>query len=422
MYKKRFAKWHFQKRSYRKRHAASTVSSSPTPSSEDTECQELKSEESKQKLSGIQPGLELARPLKAEGFSGLELLLDSASSWSQSKLDANPATSDPMSRYLANPTQPLIQDSRTMYRTFELVFDLWHHGRGDLAGMAARKGFYVLEFILSEDHPDLVWHVLDTIYDMIDRGHLQLLSMFISYAHALACRRLPANHPLLRILNELRQWDYQTEQGRQYACFQLRQAWLRNVELIGQRIGSLARQHLWLYEQLIWDGRTRLRKGSQLAQRREAMNAALEQLRQLNDSKVEEHSSNQLRIEALALEFTQMDLKDKNKAEQLAISLLRDAESHQDRRAGARFHAYAHKMLARIQEERQELVEAEENLKLAVTKREAAHGTNNNLRVVRDMWVLAGHYERTGRQEDANRITSDALERAQQYLIEIPDE
>merc|ERR1712000_355642 len=125
-----------------------------------------------------------------------ELVLGNVFSWTQGKIETHGIISDPMSMYLANPNQPPIQDSRTMYRTFELVFDLWRHGKGNLAGMAARKGFYVLEYVLTDDHPDLVWHILDTIYDMVDKGHIQLLSMFLDHATILAHRRLPAQQRL----------------------------------------------------------------------------------------------------------------------------------------------------------------------------------------------------------------------------------
>ncbi|KAI9171610.1 hypothetical protein HJFPF1_01096 [Paramyrothecium foliicola] len=421
MYKKRFKKWEFRKQSYKKRARVCSTSSSPAPPTEISET----SSETEYMRQELQTGssdadVSLVRMSRLELFDGLEQALDSSSSWSQSKLEASQGGFDPMSRYLSNPTQPLLQDSRTMYRTFELVFDLWRRGRGDLAGMAARRGFYVLEFVLGEDHPDLVWHVLDTIYDMIDRAHLQLLQMFLSHAHELALMRLPANHPLLRMLCLLRSWDYRTEQGRQHACFLLKQAWLRNVDLLSKRISSPAPQQLWLYEQLIWDGWTKLRRGNHLAQKQESIVAALQQLAASQRSEPHADGSVELRIEALSLEFTQMDLNDKQEAEQLALKLLRHTETHPDARASDRFHAYARKMLARIQEEQLDLVNAEGNLQQAVTKREAAHGAGNNLRVIRDMWVLANYYERVGRLEDAGRVTADALERAQQYLTDTP--
>lgn len=303
-----------------------------------------------------------------------------------------------------------------MYRTFELVFDLWYHGKGSLAGMAARRGFYTLEFVLSEDHPDLVWHVLDTIYDMADRGHLQLLAMFLEHATVLAQRQLPTQHPLLQILRQLRQCDLQTEQGRGFICHLLRQAWLRNANLLSEHIGTLDAQRLWLYEQLIWDGRTRLRKGSDLAKRREPMYRALEAMSESQGNQMIPDESARLRIEALRLEFTQMDVGDKVKAEELALNLLQHTKSDGCSRTNDRFHAYALKMLARVQQGRQEWDMAEKNLRYAITKREAAHGANNNLRVIRDMWVLAAHYQRSGRQEQADLTTADALSRAQQYL------
>ncbi|KAF5006152.1 hypothetical protein FDECE_7455 [Fusarium decemcellulare] len=405
------------KRTYRKSPSGSTASTpaqfTEIPSSGASDDQaSTSSEETPQDETNM--SMALIRPSNTGQYANLEQVLGGVFAWSQSKLDAYPVTTDPMSRYLANPNHPPIQDSRTMYRTFELVFDLWYHGKGNLAGLAARRGFYVLEFVLSEDHPDLIWHVLDTIFDMVDRGHLRLLSLFLDHATVLAGRQLPAQHPLLRILQQLRSCDYHSDQGRSYLCHLLRQAWLRNVDLLAEHIESSDAQRLWLYEQLIWDGRTRLRRGSELAKRQEAMYHALEAMAetQQHENKVDE--PDRLRIEALRLEFTQMDVGDKKKAEQLAINLL--DQTGTGSRSNDRFHAYARKMLARVQQDRHEWDTAEKNLQYAIHKRETAHGTNNNLRVIRDMWVLAAHYQRAGRQEDADAITSDALSRAQKYL------
>ncbi|POR31322.1 Uncharacterized protein TPAR_08454 [Tolypocladium paradoxum] len=417
MYKKRLKKWKFRKRNYRKSPDGSSAST-PAPSLDACDVEDADVEEvPRRRLSTPTNGrMTLNRTCSVEPYAGLELVLDSVFSWSIGKLDTHCINLDTMSRYLANPDQPPIQDSRTMYRTFELAFDLWCYGKGRLAGMAARRAFYALEFVLTEDHPDLVWHILDTIYDMVDRGHIQLLGMFLTHANVLVSRQLPANHPLLRILQQLMQCDYDAEQGRRQVCHLLRQAWLRNVDILGERIGSLAPQHLWLYEQLIWDGRTRLRKGSELAQRREAMVRALDQLAQSRDAATADADSDKLRIEALMLEYTQMDLGDTQKAEQLAINLLNQTASDTGTRSNARFHAYARKMLARLHQGKQDWDKAEENLRWAVTKREAAHGANSNLRVIRDMWVLAAHLQRAGRLDAASLITQDAIARAEQYL------
>ncbi|KAH0595730.1 hypothetical protein MHUMG1_06278 [Metarhizium humberi] len=357
----------------------------------------------------------IARTTKLGPYAGLELVLDSVRSWSLCKLESRGVVLDPMVRYLANPNQPPIQDSRTMYRTFELVFDLWHHGKGQLAGMAARRAFYSLEFVLTADHPDLVWHILDTVYDMVDRGHMQLLGMFLTHARELSTRRLPQEHPLVKILQELTKCDYQTRLGRERVCHLLRSAWLQNVDILSDHIGSPAPTHLWLYEQLIWDGRTSLRRDCELAKRRETMVAALAGLHQLADVDPRVSKLDRLRIMALMLEYTQMDLGDRQKAEELAVNLLNQTSLNSEAtRSDARFHAYARKMLARLQEHEQDWVRAEENLRYAVEKREAAHGTGSDLRVIRDMWVLAGYYQRTGRGGAASQIVDDAISRAEQ--------
>lgn len=166
----------------------------------------------------------------------------------------------------------------------------------------------------------------------------------------------------------------------------LGQAWLRNVKILGQLIGSLAPQHLWLYEQLIWDGRARLRQGSALAQRREAMTTALHELsgKQVPDTGDGEYEK--LRIDALVLEYTQMDPGDLQRAEELATGLLARTASDASARSKARFHAYARKMLARQQQEKSDWARAEDELRLAIAKREAAHGAESDLRVIRDVW------------------------------------
>lgn len=375
----------------------------------------------------------MARTCKTAGpDAGLELVLDSVLAWSLCKLEAHGCGGpDPMLRYLANPNQPPMQDSRTMYRTFELVFDLWQHGQGQLAGMAARRGFYALEFVLGEDNPDLVWHMLDTVYDMIARGHTRLLAMFLPHAAALARRRLPANHPLHRILGLLATCDFETEQGTQRICHMLRQAWLRNVELLSRHVGRPEPERLWLYEQLIWDGRTRMRRDCGLAQRRDMMLAGLGEMQRQGDESAAARAGGAgscscpgadgldgLRIRALMLEYTQMDLGEKQAAEGLALDLLQRTASDTGSRSNARFHAYARKMLARVQQDKQDWATAEENLRWAVTKREAAHGADSNLRVVREMWVLAAHFERAGMADAAGQTTREAISRAARYLGE----
>lgn len=377
----------------------------------------------------------------------LEVILGSVMTWSMGKLEAaapGVMTTDPMSRYLASPNRPPAQDSRTMYRTFELVFDLWARGQGHLAGLAARRGFRSLEYVLTEDHPDLVWHMLDTIYDMVDKGHLQLLALFLDHAAAISDHCLPGQHPLRRILAQLRRSDYRSPRGRQHVCHVLRQAWLRNVDILGSQIADsssssspypgsssdfspsgssstssalASSRYLWLYEQLIWDARTRLRKGSGLDKRAGDMAAALQALSRTIAAAEAVDTCEKLRVQALMLEFTQMDLGDRAAAHGLALALLRDSDSSRsDARSAARFQAYARKMLSRLDAHGCRWDDAEDNLRLAVRKREAAHGTTNDIRVVRDMWVLAAYYERLGRRGEAQKVAGDAIERATVWL------
>lgn len=418
MYKKRLKKWNLRKQKYRKLRNPS--SSSPTIADDDSSPieRQFPAQES------LDSPLSLVRVSRLEAFAGLEIVLSGVDSWSKGKLESVVTPTDPMSRYLATPNMPPIQDSRTMCRTFELVFDLWACGRGDLAGMAARKGFYALEYVLTEDHPDLAWHILDTVYDMVIRGHLQLLGMFLGHASVLAYRLLPLRHPLVLILTQLRRCDYQTPEGQQQMAYLLRKAWLRNVDILGDRVGSLASEHLWVYEQLIWDGRTRLRRDSELWRRGEPIRQALCKLL----AAIPGTDADRLRVQALMLEFTQMDLGDKQTAEVLARQLIHDTQDATTTmtttgvtaRSNDRFNAYARKMQARIHVDRCDWDEAEHNLRLAVRRRETAHGASNDIRVVRDMWVLASYYRKVGRDKDADCVIADAIGRAQRYLDDVP--
>jgi hypothetical protein len=261
--------------------------------------------------------------------------------------------------------------------------------------------------------------VLDAIFDMVDRGHLQLLDLFLDYATTLANKRIPAQNPLLLILQQLKKCDYRSDEGRSYLCHLLRQAWQRNVDLLGQHIETTDAHQLWLYEQLIWDGRTRLRKGSKFGKRQEAIKRALESISEAKINTSPVVNADWLRVEALRLEFIQMHVGDELEAEELALNLVGLTRTDTGPRFNDRFHAYACKMLARVQEEKKDWAMAELNLQNAISKRELAHGANNNVRVIRDMWVLEAHYQKAGRLADANNVIADAVSRAQKYLDQI---
>ena len=406
MYKKRMRRWGIRKRTYRKSTNGSQAAS-PTPNPEHPSS----SNQHNALVRSVQPS-------SIPDFASLETILDSVSTWSTAMIHSGPAKLDPMARYLSDPSRTPSQDSRTMYRTFELVFDLWSRGNGELAGKAARKGFLALEHVLSEDHPDMIWHVLDTIYDMLDKGHLQLLEIFLQHAKILGQAQLPSSHPVLRILEGLKTCDYKTEHGRQYICYLLRQGWLRNANLLGDCISSSAPQSLWLYEQLIWDGRTRLRRGCDLKSRRVEMSKALKELGGLANPQSTDTRRDKLRIDALTLEFTQMDLEDKTKAKLLASKLISDIQARESTKSSDRFEAYALKMLSRTHENQENWEDAEQSLRMAIVKREKAHGTID-IRVIRDMWVLANHLERADKSLEASFIVEDALSRADRLLQDI---
>lgn len=132
MYKKRLKKWNIRKRIYRKAQNSTPTSVTPSmPSSgpslsisqvddhEDPDVEEVA------RSPGVSERTAMpAQPSALEPYIALEIILGSVFSWTQGKIETHGFISDPMSKYLVHPDKAPIQDSRTIYRTFKLVFDL----------------------------------------------------------------------------------------------------------------------------------------------------------------------------------------------------------------------------------------------------------------------------------------------------------
>lgn len=191
MYKKRLAKWGFQKSSKR---SASTV-------------QMPKTDEARRKPS--QPTTELGSvpvPPRFSQHDSLKLMfLTSVRTWSFSFFEfvqtSHGAPESQQSHYAMD--QPLLVNAKEICFAFKVMMDLLDKGHGILAGRIARKAFLLVEDMLILEGPALVWNLLEIMHSMIILRQAQLFHMLLAHLIALANGRIPEAHPLSSMLRGL---------------------------------------------------------------------------------------------------------------------------------------------------------------------------------------------------------------------------
>ncbi|KAM7184964.1 hypothetical protein V8F20_012001 [Naviculisporaceae sp. PSN 640] len=238
MYKKRFAKWGFQK--YKKRWATAH----PTLSALNMACPE----------------------------SDVKLMfLASVRTWSSSFFEQPSESPDYLSRYV---------EVFEITTAFKLVIDLLRRGYGELAGRVARKAFLLVEQLLVLDGPVLVWNLLDLMHHMAlshacpggDSAHdatsRQLFQMLVGHVEGLVLARThsdaPETHPLptmLRLLRRLVTTTTVTTSNQNSTSAPspatittiaslLEQAWNLNVKMLFDHFSP---DMLHLYWHISWD-------------------------------------------------------------------------------------------------------------------------------------------------------------------------
>lgn len=104
-----------------------------------------------------------------------------------------------------------------MYQTFTLAMELFSLNYGSLAGLAIRKVFIQLEDAIQDFNIDLVWNLVDMMYEMTMAGQNQLLGIFTGHLYSVAQQKLRAEHPLRRFASLMfRQTAYQLNIIRVY--------------------------------------------------------------------------------------------------------------------------------------------------------------------------------------------------------------
>jgi hypothetical protein len=190
MYKKRFAKWGFQK--YSKRSAAAVQTS-----------------RAKDGCRKPSPPGELGSMPTFPRFGhhdGLKLMfLTSVRTWSVAFFEFLQSGDGFLAFQQQQPPIDQLRSVKTVEISFafKLVIDLLDRGHGKLAGRMARKAFLLVEDMLTLEGPALIWNLLEMMHNMVMLRHVQLFRMLLAHLIALADGRMPEAHPLSTILRSL---------------------------------------------------------------------------------------------------------------------------------------------------------------------------------------------------------------------------
>lgn len=244
MYKKRFAKWGFQK--YTKRSTAAVQTS--------------KVNDGCKKPSA--PGELGSIPT----FSGLGheddlklMFLTSVRTWSVAFFEfVRLGDGCQVSQQRQPPTvQPRSVEAKEISFAFKLVIDLLDWGHGELAGRIARKAFLLIEDLLTLEGPALIWNLLELMHNMVVLRHAQLFQMLLAHLDALVIDRMPETHPLstmLRILRrlvaDLTSAVYNTSNLSLALPSLLEQAWIFNAKMLFDHFDPELIQLYWC---IFWD-------------------------------------------------------------------------------------------------------------------------------------------------------------------------
>ncbi|KAJ9616612.1 hypothetical protein H2200_000331 [Cladophialophora chaetospira] len=193
MYKKRFAKWGFQKNTKRCTAVASTRTTQK-------QCWKVAKERSRdfRQLHLLPASL---------GFGTHETLIfmfmTNVRTYSTAYFESVQVSNRLMLTPRQQSNQMRLEVTEEVSFTFKLVIELLNRGQGELAGRMARKAFLLVEGILDLDGPVLVWNLIELLHQMVKLGHMQLFQMLLKHLIDLVHGK-SRTHPLPAILHGLR--------------------------------------------------------------------------------------------------------------------------------------------------------------------------------------------------------------------------
>lgn len=243
MYKKRFAKWGFQKNS-----KSSAVTRRALKRKD--ECKRVKSRKASQpeELGSMKtfPGLDRRDSLTL-------IFLTTVRTWSAAFFESVHYRDG----FPQLPQAGHLRPSKIKEISFSLrlVVDLLDRGHGHLAGRMARKAFLLVEDMLTLEGPALVWNLLEILYFMVTLHHTQLFHMLLAHIIGLADGRLIKTHPLssmLRSLQKLVEGMTTVDHWLPSSAlpYLLEQAWTLNAEILFQNFDTRLFQ---LYCNIRWE-------------------------------------------------------------------------------------------------------------------------------------------------------------------------
>jgi len=197
MYKKRFAKWGFQKNFKRSAAAAPTLTT-------EHECRE---EASRKPDRPREPGFVPAFPGLDHHDGEMLTFLNSVQICGVAFFESVQFRDESqVSSQQRSPTdQPWPDKTQDMNFTFKLATDLLDRGYGKLAGRTARKAFLLVEDLLTLEGPVLVWNLLEIMHHMVMLRQMQLFQILLAHLLALVDGRIPKSHPIPTMLRGLRE-------------------------------------------------------------------------------------------------------------------------------------------------------------------------------------------------------------------------
>ena len=196
MYKKRFAKWGFQKNP---RHSAAVV---PTLTTKDECRKEASRKPGRPRVLGLVPAI----PGLGQHDGLMLMFLTSVQICSVAFFESVQSRDGFLaSLQQRTPTdETLPEQTEKINFTFKLATDLLDRGHGKLAGRMVRKAFLLVEDMLTLEGPVLMWNLLEIMHHMVMLRHTQLFQMLLAHLLALIEGRIPKSHPVPTMLQGLR--------------------------------------------------------------------------------------------------------------------------------------------------------------------------------------------------------------------------
>lgn len=250
MYKKRFAKWGFQK--YTKRSTGAVQ----TPEV-DYDCTQPSTP---RELASIPTSPGTCRE------DGLKLMfLGSVRTWNDAFFESAQlgtgcqVAQQQQEQQQPSTVQPRSVETKEISFAFKLVIDLLDRGHGELAGRMARKAFLLVEELLTLEGPALIWNLLELMHNMATLRHAQLFQMLLTHLDALVVYKMPETHPLPTMLRTLRRLVADPASGvlntidllgSSALPSLLEQAWIFNAKMLFDHFDPELIQLYWC---IFWD-------------------------------------------------------------------------------------------------------------------------------------------------------------------------